>query len=345
MTHPTCAKDDCPREPFARGYCGSHYQWARRHGIIQKIEKPKVCIAPGCGRPVKSNGWCSTHQSRIDKTGDPQIDVPIKGRRTSGCAIRICADPSADGKLCRKHLEGIERSQHPDPARRKRGLLCTVKDCDGKILFRGWCSRHYSRWTRHGDVFEDIPRQIFTDLTQCSEVGCNQEPYCKGRCRPHYRRHLLTGRIRLGPEPTPEEVQQRIERDREYHRNFKAAEYRRDPERVKARRRAWMLANPGRAKLLDARKRKKRRLARASRTVPYTADQLKAKIEYWGGRCWMCGDRWEAIDHVKPLSRGGWEILSNLRPACGWCNSFKHNKWPFPTTTRPEEYFARQAAA
>ena len=37
------------------------------------------------------------------------------------------------------------------------------------------------------------------------------------------------------------------------------------------------------------------------------------------------------LEHVKPLNKGGAHLLCNLRPACGDCNRFKLQKWPFPT--------------
>lgn len=59
-----------------------------------------------------------------------------------------------------------------------------------------------------------------------------------------------------------------------------------------------------------------------------TAAQIAARIEYYGGRCWMCGAPWEHIDHVKPLSKGGSNWPANLRPACAPCNLRKKNRWP-----------------
>jgi hypothetical protein len=28
---------------------------------------------------------------------------------------------------------------------------CKIDDCDGTVRARGWCSKHYTRWHRHGD--------------------------------------------------------------------------------------------------------------------------------------------------------------------------------------------------
>lgn len=29
--------------------------------------------------------------------------------------------------------------------------MCSIDDCDGRRLARGWCRKHYSRWLNHGD--------------------------------------------------------------------------------------------------------------------------------------------------------------------------------------------------
>lgn len=74
-----------------------------------------------------------------------------------------------------------------------------------------------------------------------------------------------------------------------------------------------------------------RRLARqkSAATVPFTKDQLLAKWDYWGRRCWICGEEATSTDHVKPLSKGGAHMLCNLRPICRPCNSTKSGRWPF----------------
>ncbi len=65
--------------------------------------------------------------------------------------------------------------------------------------------------------------------------------------------------------------------------------------------------------------------------IDYTTNaMITARIEYYGWCCWICGKPMEAIDHVKPLSKGGAHLPCNLRPICRDCNSSKGNKWPLP---------------
>ena len=40
-----------------------------------------------------------------------------------------------------------------------------------------------------------------------------------------------------------------------------------------------------------------------------------------GRACYRCGGYANTVDHVVPVALGGTHALSNLRPACGRCNS------------------------
>lgn len=68
-------------------------------------------------------------------------------------------------------------------------------------------------------------------------------------------------------------------------------------------------------------------------TIQFTLQQLEDRLSMFAG-CWMCGcalDGGFHVDHVKPLARGGWHCLSNLRPSCPTCNISKGAKWPLET--------------
>lgn len=55
---------------------------------------------------------------------------------------------------------------------------------------------------------------------------------------------------------------------------------------------------------------------------------VQARIDFYGGLCWMCGDDYDEIDHVKPIIFGGSNWPANLRPACRGCNAAKGGRWP-----------------
>lgn len=60
-----------------------------------------------------------------------------------------------------------------------------------------------------------------------------------------------------------------------------------------------------------------------------SAAAVRARVAFYGGRCWICGGEANSIDHVKPLARGGSKWPANLRPACRSCNSKKGQRWPY----------------
>lgn len=79
-------------------------------------------------------------------------------------------------------------------------------------------------------------------------------------------------------------------------------------------------------------RRQHRRKRRASKlqvpTVPYTRQEV---LDNWGRVCWLCRYPLDCdwhIEHVIPLSKGGWDVLKNVRPAHSFCNLRKGDKMP-----------------
>ena len=92
----------------------------------------------------------------------------------------------------------------------------------------------------------------------------------------------------------------------------------------------WRLQNPHKARANGLRRHLQLR-QQSVPGAPVTGDGLAAKFQYWGGRCHLCGlavdlktFEW---DHVKPVSRGGLHVLSNLRPSHKYCNQVKSARW------------------
>lgn len=116
-------------------------------------------------------------------------------------------------------------------------------------------------------------------------------------------------------------------------------------ERKKATVVAWMHANPERRREIrqasfkrqwnadperfrEVWRRRQAAVRRGCAVYPFAKEQLAAKVAYWGGRCWVCGTDYDAIDHVKPLAKQGPHMLANLRPICTPCNTRKRDRWP-----------------
>lgn len=93
-------------------------------------------------------------------------------------------------------------------------------------------------------------------------------------------------------------------------------------EKVRERQLRWALENQARVALYA----QERRAREAGASGTSTAEQLQARIDYCGSCCYICGDPFEAIDHVIPLKLGGSNWPANLRPICKTHNSSKGAK-------------------
>ena len=96
--------------------------------------------------------------------------------------------------------------------------LCSIADCDGTVVGRGWCKKHWQRWRKHGTPdlrpspsaverfwkFVDVP----ADLSACwewrgSKNGVGYGQFCKGG-QPYvknYRAHRFAYEQLVGPIP------------------------------------------------------------------------------------------------------------------------------------------------
>ena len=129
----------------------------------------------------------------------------------------------------------------------------------------------------------------------------------------------------------------------EYYRQYNKTWYAENREARKEQIKAYWDARPDRRMELNRRKESARRSRMAgNRTVPFTEQQLEARLAVFGGRCWICrsapGDE---VDHVKPTVAGGPHMLANLRPACRSCNSSKGAAWPFDPAPYREVTYGR----
>jgi len=110
-------------------------------------------------------------------------------------------------------------------------------------------------------------------------------------------------------------------REKEYQKAYRQEH--RDNEQ--ARKRIWQQENKDKTTTQKCR----RRARKVGAPGDITTKQIAARWEYYGGRCYICGNHAEATDHVIPLNKGGSNWPANLRPICKRCNSIKRDIWPY----------------
>ncbi len=64
---------------------------------------------------------------------------------------------------------------------------CSVNECDGPVVARGWCTKHYCRWKSSGDPLIVRKRQP-GPVKACSIGGCEKRVFGHGWCSMHYAR-------------------------------------------------------------------------------------------------------------------------------------------------------------
>lgn len=117
-----CSVSGCPKDAWARGWCGTHYRRWRIHGdpgTAELFKPTRGCKVEGCEEKHHAKGYCSLHHIRMKLYGDP--------------------------------------NREPASYYRKDGGPCLVEGCLQPQHLRGWCDGHYSRWQRWGDPLGKQP--------------------------------------------------------------------------------------------------------------------------------------------------------------------------------------------
>ena len=134
-----CSVEGCDRTYLAKGYCQLHYHRLRNTGEIGgpdpihyagRTDERPVCDVSGCDEPRYCAGKCVQHfnQERYAKRGVCNVD------HCEGKAITEMYG------LCLKHDS------------ERRGGQCEIYGCDGFVLAKSLCAKHYARLKKHGDA-------------------------------------------------------------------------------------------------------------------------------------------------------------------------------------------------
>lgn len=81
--------------------------------------------------------------------------------------------------------------------------------------------------------------------------------------------------------------------------------------------------------LVNSRRRWARERAAKRLMGHYTEAEWRRLLRKHSGRCVGCRTKRKIErDHIRPLSKGGSDLISNIQPLCKSCNSRKGNRWP-----------------
>jgi len=241
---------------------------------------------------------------------------------------------------------------------------CAIEGCDGEVLSRDWCRKHYGRWYRTGDplkvkVRPRVPKACADCGGPCTGVRCRpcdtkrrypelahgRKRYYRGcRCEICESAEMAHRNSKLIPcvdcgqpcqpsKPTGDWKPPADSRCRGcYHKHRRATGL--GPKPICAcgnamshgAKRCRACIPPGkRGRPTKGQTPWGRRFSAAPGLSRAQFYGLLARWKLQGRPCTYCGAPMDLIDHVIPLSRGGTNYEGNLTPCCAPCNMSKHD--------------------
>lgn len=216
---------------------------------------------------------------------------------------------------------------------------CSIGGCGRKVIARGWCSKHYQRWSNHGDPLgggPDLKPAIDHEDGSRTCTACNKRQpidefdidVTASRGRRSQCKACRSEKMRAWYDRNQERQQDRArarrERDAEVIRARDSARYERDkPKRL--------------ALAVEHSHLRRAREAGVPIERGITVEKLR---EMHGDLCGYCGvemsfeiltggarnPRRATIEHILPLTRGGAHTLANTILCCWDCNARKKNR-------------------
>lgn len=198
---------------------------------------------------------------------------------------------------------------------------CKFPECTNKVKAAGLCNTHYKQKLKYGKPGSTLTHN---KGKMCKVDGCKKDAVSKGMCRNHYIQNLKYG------DPTVlikghnsglcsvcnEKPAKKLGMCQNcYYR-----------KRIKT--------DPKFAEKMASRNGRRRAAKNGGESEKYTKSDV---IENCGNKCHLCGKEIDltrkypdpqsfSIDHVIPVSRGGNDVLGNVKPAHFGCNAGKRDR-------------------
>lgn len=191
--------------------------------------------------------------------------------------------------------------------------LCDLEDCNDKHYGKGFCKFHYKR---HYEGRSLTAKRLVRDKDRgCGVEDCNRPYNNNGYCEMHAYR--VKHNIPLDKPVRGTLVECEIEGCIKPARCKKlCVTHYRSSEEALARKR-WSQS--------------KRRSYQSISAELFSIEINQFSELYWnslyGQPCYMCKEATaDCVDHIVPLSEGGYHVWWNFAPICRPCNSSKNNK-------------------
>lgn len=93
------------------------------------------------------------------------------------CLIDECTGlagiPGAGRGWCSKHYQRWQRHGDPLVKTKRFRKMCDIRDCGLPAVGRGWCTKHWTRWERYGDPAYRVPGEIVDGRRICA--ACQED--------------------------------------------------------------------------------------------------------------------------------------------------------------------------
>lgn len=205
------------------------------------------------------------------------------------------------------------------------GKLCSVDGCARPSRSKSMCKRHYdeqhraARVAKEGEALRDHRRRYYAD----NKDAFRRRRQKFAKAHPNYYRDIYQDR----KEPVKARARAWLKANPERARATHAAYYRANGEDIRRKVNLYRQANPDAVKNLKANYRARKRKADGSHTEAEIARLLVKQR----GRCACCKIKLNGQfhrDHRTPLTMGGSNRIENIQLTCPTCNLQKNRKDP-----------------